>query len=47
MSNKEIALQLTLKVLENIKYTSEDQTKTLPYETYNSIYQNLDRNDYI
>lgn len=43
MPDKEIALQITLKVLENIKYTSTEQTTTLPYEIYNSIYKNIDR----
>lgn len=46
MTDKEIALQITLKVLDNIKYTSEDQAKTLPYEIYNSIYKNIDKERY-
>ncbi|MCI8760965.1 MAG: hypothetical protein HFJ34_07670 [Clostridia bacterium] len=42
MSKEEIALQITLKVVDNIKHTSIEQCKTLPYEIYNSIYNNLD-----
>lgn len=44
MTDKEIALQITLKVIEGFKYTSIEQVKTLPYEIYNSIYQNIDKN---
>lgn len=47
MSDKEIALQITLKVLEKITFKSTDEVKTLPYEIYNSIYQNLDKTTYI
>lgn len=46
-AEQEIALQLTLKTLEKINFSSLDQTKKLPYEIYNSIYQNIDRKEYI
>lgn len=41
MSKEEIALQITLKVIEGCSYSSIEQIKTLPYEIYNSIYENL------
>lgn len=47
MSDKEVALQITLKVLDKINYNSTEQAKTLPYEIYNSIYQNLDKTRYV
>lgn len=47
MTDKEVALQITLKVLDKMNYTSEEKAKTLPYEIYNSIYQNLDKNRYV
>lgn len=46
MNDKEITLQITLKTLEKMSFTSIDQVKTLPYEIYNSIYQNIDKNRY-
>lgn len=47
MTDKEIALQITLKVIDGMKYTSVEQCKTLPYEIYNSIYQNIDKKRYV
>nr|DAP07886.1 MAG TPA: hypothetical protein [Caudoviricetes sp.] len=41
MSKEEIALQLSLKVIEHTSFTSQN-IKTLPYEIYNSIYNNLE-----
>lgn len=46
MNDKEIALQITLKTLEKMSFTSIEQAKALPYEIYNSIYQNIDKNRY-
>lgn len=40
-SREDIALQLTLKTIENCKYGSIEQMKSLPYEIYNEIYKNL------
>jgi hypothetical protein len=40
-SREEIALQLTLKTIEDCKYSSIKQMKSLPYEVYNEIYKNL------
>lgn len=42
---KDIALQLSLKVLDKLDI-SKEEAKTLPYEIYNSIYQNLDKTMY-
>lgn len=39
MSDKEIALQLTLKTIEKISFSSIEEAKTLPYEIFNSIYK--------
>lgn len=47
MSDKEIALQITLKVIEKINFKTTNEAKTLPYEIYNSIYENLDKKAYI
>ena len=47
MSDKEIALQITLKTLEKTEFKSTEETKTLPYEIYNSIYKNIDKQRYI
>ncbi len=43
MTDKEIALQITLKVLDGLNYNSVEQCKTLPYEIYNSIYENISK----
>lgn len=40
MSREEIALQLTKAVISQISFRA-DNVKTLPYEIYNSIYNNL------
>lgn len=47
MSDKEIALQITLKTIEKIQFSSINEAKTLPYEIYNSIYKNLDKTTYV
>ena len=41
MSKEEIALQLTLKVIERTSFNSFDEVKKHPYEIYNSIYDNI------
>jgi len=41
MSKEEIALEITKSVIEQCSFT-HDNVKTLPYEIYNSIYNNLD-----
>lgn len=46
-ADQEIALQLTLKTLEKLSFSSDEQAKTLPYEIFNSFYKNIDRKDYI
>ncbi len=46
MSDKEIALQITLKTLEKIQFSSKEEAKTLPYEIFNSIYNNIDKKIY-
>lgn len=40
-SREDIALQLTLKTIEDCKYTSIEQMKSLPCEIYNEFYKNL------
>ncbi len=40
-SREEIALQLTLKVIEKTSFNSFEAVKTHPYEIYNSIYENI------
>lgn len=40
MTREEIALQLTLKTIDKISFSSND-VKTLPYEIYNSILNNI------
>lgn len=40
MSKEEIALQLTLKVIEQIDI-AKSEAETLPWNIYNSIYKNL------
>ena len=46
MSDKEIALQITLKALEKIQFSSKEDAKTLPYEIFNSVYKNIDKTIY-
>lgn len=41
---EEIALQLTKCMLERIVFRT-DEIKTLPYEIYNSIYENIKTED--
>ena len=41
MSKEEIALQITLKVIDRISFSSYDEVKKMPYEIYNSIYDNI------
>ncbi len=44
-SREEIALQLTLKVVERVSFSDYNAVKTHPYEIYNSIYENIKTND--
>ena len=44
-SREEIALQLTLKVIERTSFNDYNAVKTHPYEIYNSIYENIKTND--
>lgn len=43
-SREEISLQLTKSIVEKIGF-SVDTVKTLPYEIYNSIYDNIKTQD--
>ncbi len=45
MSKDEIALQITLKVIERLDFSAYEQAKSLPYEVYNSIYKNIEISD--
>lgn len=40
-AREDISLQLTLKVLDNTSFNSQEDAKTLPYEIFNSIYENV------
>ena len=40
-SREEIALQITLKVIDRISFSSYQDAKTYPHEIYNSIYENI------
>ena len=41
MTDYEIALQITLKVLDKLQFTSFEQAKTFPAELYNSILKDI------
>ena len=44
-SREEIALQLTLKVIERTSFNDYTAVKKHPYEIYNSIYENIKTDD--
>ena len=43
-SKEEISLAITKAVIEKMAFTP-NEIKTLPYEIYNSIYENIKTND--
>lgn len=42
-AREEIALQITLKTIEKISFNSYEDVKKNPYEIFNEIYSNLDK----
>lgn len=45
MTKEDIALQLTLKTIDRISFKTIAEAKTLPYELYNSFYENIKTSD--